>query len=376
MPSRAGTIQRRGIVGVREDLSDVIANVDPTGFVALQNLSTGPAISQTFYEWQTDEDRDGDKDNRVPEGNVSSFRRPTTTKRLGNYTQISEDTLSVSGTTEAINRIAGRGGRESTYQMVKIMRQLQRDMELSFWRNEGGTASANAVNEGIAALEGENADDAVDDTRRTAGVRSFVKTNLSSSGTNRGNTSRTTSGAVPEAGPMVGTWSNYPMVRNGAWVVNASASGTAANDLTLGTPTEATLRTLLSSMYDVNETDGYNLIVGAGVKVTMSGFDGITEKTHNVSGTTKPIINDSIDVYQGDFHTLSIEPSRHIWPVDGFLMDWGKLNIRYLRPMGTTNLGVRGDSREWLINVEYGFAGNNEKSLGAFTDMSPVVSRA
>ena len=370
MPSRAGTVQRRGIVGVREDLSDIVHNVDPTGFVFQMNAGTGPRPTQTFFEWQTDKDRPGNANNRVPEGNVSTFKRPTTTVRLGNYTQIAEDTLSVSGTTEAISAIAGRSGRESGRLLMKKMREIQRDMELSFWRNPGAAASANAVNEGLAALEGANADDAVDDTRITAGIRSFIKTNFVSRGSNRGTGVKTVTTGVTESGPRTGTWSNFPYKSGGSWFVNPTETNPAEeNNLNLGPMTENALRELLTNMFDENETEIYDLVAGARVRVQCSGFDGIAEKTHNVTGNTKPTVVDSIDVWVGDFHVVRIGASRHIWPVDAFLMDWSQVKIRYLRPMGRIPLARRGDSREWLINVEYALEVGHERSLGAFTDL-------
>ena len=366
MAARTGTVQRRGVVGVREDLSDMIYNIDPTGFVGMMNLPNGPRVAQTYFEWQTDEDRAGNASNRVEEGRVTQFARPATTRRLGNYVQISEESLSVSGTMEAVTRIAGRGGRESTRLLMKKLRELQRDMELSFWRNGAASASTNVVTGGTeAGIPGTAL--ASDEVKVSGSLRAFIKTNFKSVATAAG----TSASGVQTAGPVNVAWDGTPAVTaGGVWSVNKTGTNP-----TLGNITESNFRELLVDIYEINEVDSYELIVGPRTKVRLSGWDGIATHTHNVSGTMKPVVADSIDVYVGDFHTVRIMPSRHVYPVDAFLMDWASTEIRYLRPVGTERIAKRGDSKEWLINVEYGFAVKNEKTLGAFTDINPTTTR-
>ena len=364
MAARVGAVQRRGVVGVREDLSDMIYNVDPTGFVFMQHASTGPRINQTLYEWQTDVDRAGSDSNRVEEGRVTEFSRPSTTRRLANVAQIAEESLSISGTMEAVTRIAGRGGRESTRLLMKKMRELQRDMELSFWRNGAAaneTVAFNAIDDPtpVPAL-------ASDSTRTMGGLRAFIKTNFASVGTAGANDAITNSTAVKTAGLVSAGWSNTPTIPSGSWIVG---------DVVLGNLDEGDLRDILVSCYNENEVEMYDLVVGPQTKVRLSGFDGIADKEHNVTGSTKPVVPDTVDYYYGDFHTVRFMASRHVYPVDAFLMDWDSLEIRYFRPVGTKRLADRGDSKEWLINVEYGLAVKNERALGAFTDINPTTSR-
>ena len=370
MATRTGNVQRRGVVGVREDLSDMIYNVDPKGFRFMEMASTGPRINQTIYEWQTDEDRAGSASNQVQEGRITEFSRPSSTRRLSNIAQISEESLSISGTMEAVTRIAGRGGRESTRLLMKKMRELQRDMELSFWRNDAANTETNVFGSDSSPTPSPGLDASNPAARGMGGLRAFVRTNFTSVSSGTG----TSATAVKQSGIVDTAWSSLPTDTAGVYTVAQKAAGNA--NVPLANADEGDLRDLLVACYQNNEAESYDFIVGPQMKVRLSGFEGVDENRHMASGSTKPVIADAVDYYYGDFHTLKFMASRHVWAVDAWLMDWDAIEIRYLRPVGTTRLADRGDSKEWLINVEYGLVVKNEMALGAITDINPTTSRA
>lgn len=57
----------------------------------------------TFHEWQTDVLASPDASNAVIEGADASDTAFVATNRVGNYTQISQKTINVSGTTGAVD---------------------------------------------------------------------------------------------------------------------------------------------------------------------------------------------------------------------------------------------------------------------------------
>lgn len=128
----AGTTTETGdIKGVREDLSDVIYNISPTETPFMSNVGRTKATS-TRHEWQTDSLATAAA-NAVDQGH--NFDTTTTnpidavvaTSRLSNFTQISNASVVIAGTTEAILK-AGRKS-ELAYQIAKKGKELKRDCE-------------------------------------------------------------------------------------------------------------------------------------------------------------------------------------------------------------------------------------------------------
>jgi hypothetical protein len=113
-------------IGEREELSDIIAMIDPDETPVYSNAKkiTTNAI---FTEWQVQELAAASASNAVNEGADASYATPTPTTRLGNYHQISQKAVSVAGTLEAVDK----AGRESeiAYQKVLKGKELRRDIE-------------------------------------------------------------------------------------------------------------------------------------------------------------------------------------------------------------------------------------------------------
>lgn len=114
-------------IGNREDLADVIFNIDPTE-VPIVSASGRGTVSAVLSDWQIDNLATAVTDNQHLEGdNITSFDTASPTTRVGNYTQISRKEALVSGTQEAVNK-AGRRS-EIAYQMIKRGLEIRRDLE-------------------------------------------------------------------------------------------------------------------------------------------------------------------------------------------------------------------------------------------------------
>ena len=86
MAQVANTLDSYDINGIREDLQDIIYNVDPEETPFYSACGKAKA-SNTYHEWQTDTLR-ASASNAHIEGDETSFDSRSATTRLGNYTQI------------------------------------------------------------------------------------------------------------------------------------------------------------------------------------------------------------------------------------------------------------------------------------------------
>lgn len=317
MPIIAGTSTRYNLVGIREDLSNVISNISPEETPFISNVGKGKA-KNTFYEWQIDSLASPDSANAVVEGDEAAFSTPAATTRLGNYTQISRKTLIISGTVEAVDK-AGRKSEEA-YQMAKRGAEIKRDMETMALANQ-------------AAVVGNTTT-----PRRTAGLPAWLTSNVS----------RGATGA------------------NG--VLTNGVPTTAATDGTARAFTEALLKPVLQSVW----TSGGSLkmlMVGPGNKVAASGFAGIAQQRFNVEGAKQSTIIGAADIYVSDFGNVTIVPNRFQRNRDAFVLDPAYAEIVYLRPMFREKLAKTGDAEKSQMIVEWGLKVNNEAAHGVVADL-------
>lgn len=123
-----GLFQTDGVIGNREDLTDVLTNISPTETPFLSSIGRTRA-SAVFHEWQTDTlaafATAGA--NAAAEGASAAPASGAATTRIGNRTQIFTKELEVSNTQMRVS-IAGRAS-EWEYQMKKRMKELARDIE-------------------------------------------------------------------------------------------------------------------------------------------------------------------------------------------------------------------------------------------------------
>ncbi len=300
-------------IGIREDLSNVIYNVDPSDTPFLSMAPKGKA-KQTFHEWQTDTYA-AVADNKAVEGADATFTAAAATVRVGNYTQIGQKTAMISGTLEATDR-AGRD-REMNYQMLKRGVELKRDMENALV----GLNNARAVGSASVA-------------RETASMQSWIATNDS-----------------------VGSGGSSP-----------TGDGTdARTDGTQRAFTEA----LLEAAVDLIWNSGGNpdtIMVGSFNKRAINAFLGrATTTDHNVAA--KSIIS-AADVYKSDYGDLKIIPNRFSRSRDALIYQKDKFAVAFLRNMITKPIAPTGDAEKRQVIVEYTLESRNEKSSGGVFDLT------
>lgn len=118
--------------GKREELSDLIAQIDPSScpvYTAL-NKGTRNAIS---FDWQVQELSDAGFNTEAEGGAITSFTEMPT-DRFQNHMQISRKAYAVSGTLDAVST-AGRA-QESAYQAVQKSLEIKRDVEFTILHDQ------------------------------------------------------------------------------------------------------------------------------------------------------------------------------------------------------------------------------------------------
>jgi hypothetical protein len=306
-------------IGMREDLSDVIYNISPTDTPFMSTVGKTKATA-VYHEWQTDS-LAAAAANAAVEGADASTATLSATTRVGNRTQISQKTVGVTGTLEAVDK-AGRKS-EKAYQLAKASSEIKRDMEFTFLSNtvqSNGTAGSTA--------------------RVLGGLQTWLATN----------------GDFGTGG-------------------SAGASGTTARtNGTNRTFTETELKTVIKEVFESGGSPKI-LMVTPAHKQTVSAFAGIAAQRYMAPSDAPTTIIGAADIYLSDFGSVSVVPNRFM--VSGnsanevaFVLDPEYAAVAYLRPFFTNELAKNGDSDRTQLIVEYTLEVKNEAAHGIIADLS------
>lgn len=313
MSQPANTYDAYSAIGQRESLDDIISNISPTDNPFRTGIKKGKATA-ALEEWQTDALAAASVNNAVIEGDDATLDASSPTVRLGNYCQISDKTAVVSGTVDVVKK-AGRG-KELAYQKIKKGLELRNDQEAILLNNQAKSSGSS------------------DSTpRKLAGVPSWIATNI-----NEANDATTATGDGSDA----------------------RVNGTARAF------TESMLTDVLQQCWD-NGGNPKTLMVGGYNKRVVSGFDG--GATKNVDTKDKRLVA-TVDIYEGDFSTLSVVANRFQDPSHAFVLDFEYWEMRNLRPIHEKPLARTGDSEKVQIITEYTLISRNEKASGAIYDLT------
>lgn len=319
MAITAGSFSTHSAIGIREDLTDVIYNISPTATPFMTNAGRGKA-KQTYHEWQTDSLAAADTNNNRVEGNEATYSEPATTTRLGNYTQISDKTVLITGTLESVNK-AGRD-RELAYQLAKRSKELKRDMEAILTANQARSAGGGSP---VTA-------------RKLGSLGSFIATN---------DVFNSASSPTPGASPTT---------------IISTARTDAGNTTAL---TEANLNTAIRNAW--TQGGEPNMIMcGPFNKTKITAFVGATGSSLYQNSGDRTRVN-AVDYYESDFGTMSVVPNRFQRERDVWVLDMDMWSVVYLRDFQTHEMAKTGDGEKRLLNVEYTLCGKQEAaSAGVF----------
>jgi len=312
------TYQTYTAIGQREDLSDVIYNISPTDTPFMSSVGKTKATA-VYHEWQTDSLAAAQL-NVAVEGATASDATMSPTSRVGNRCQISQKTIKISNTLQAVDK-AGRKS-EKAYQLAKASAEIKRDMELTLLSNQVATNGNSTT------------------ARALGGLQTWISTTYSGG----------TSG------------------------VAGSGGTTARTNGTNRTFIESMLQTAVKGVY----TAGGNakvLMVTPAHKQTVSSFAGIAAQRYMAPSNAPTTIIGAADVYLSDFGTLSVVPSRFMNSTNSaddvaFVLDPDMAAVAYLRPFQTNELAVTGDNESTQLLAEFTLEVKNEAAHGIIADLS------
>jgi hypothetical protein len=329
--------------GGREDLSNLIANVDARSTPFTSMAKKGKKPGNVLMGWQMDKYEDpavtGTVDGTdVDMTSAGSFTNPAVNRALmQNYAQIFRRVFRVSSLANEIQVVAGVKS-ELANGIAKKLVEIKRDMEMTF------------LNDADAQIDnGTNA-------YLTKSMGSF----LHASGTGGGASDVT----VP---------SNFRCT-----AINTTASGSL---------TEALVQTLLSTLFtNTGVIRDYDLLLGTSLKRAFTNFtQSVTAgsaghtaspiKTFSQDAASKSFIN-AIDMFEGDFGRLRLHPSTFIAEsgsavaFKGYAIPFDQVEIRYGKLPQIKELNDNGGGPARLIEAVAALVVNNPKGVGYFNGAS------
>jgi len=313
MAQPSGTFAVNDMVGVREDLTDVIYSISPIDTPFLSMAAQTEATNVT-HEWQIME-LTAAATNYVIEGDDATTDAGVATVRRSNQTNISDKVARVTGTARSV-KAAGRGD-EMDYQMLIKGKELKRDIETVLLANQ-------------AKVTG-------DDTtaRKTAGVSSWIATNAD----------KASDGSNP--------------------------TGDGSDARTNGTQrafTEDQVKTVLQL---IAEQGGNPSVLMTGTFNRQIASTFVAGKTV-MQKAEDDKLHATFSVYESDFGQLKLVFNRFQPSRTAFILDMDMWAVAFLkgRNMLTTPLAKTGDTDRSQILAEYALEARNQKASGVIADLT------
>jgi hypothetical protein len=307
---------------VREDLVDKITMTNPEETPVISMFGRDTATN-TYHEWQRDALRTPNKDNAAIDGDDATPSAKTPPVRIGNYCQIFQDTIAVSGRVEKVKKAGMKSAM--AYYKAKSWVELKRDMEAAVLSTNPAVAGSGAA------------------ASKLGGLAVLIYTNaLHGAG---GSTTAHTSGA-PTTAPVAGTPRAF---------------------------TETLLKAAVQATYTASGKVPPAVYVSPAHKIVFSGFTGIAVNRYQVANrkNEQGKIIGGADVYGSDFGDLEIVP-HYIMAggtnVYGLNPDYGQMV--YLRPFQSTPLAKTGDSTKEQTLVDVTLALSSENVHFKIADLS------
>jgi hypothetical protein len=300
------------MVGIREDLEDIIYDVSPED-TPLYSKAKKLKATNTYHEWQTDSLRSSAANANV-EGYTTEADARVATNRYGNYTQIFKNACAISGTDMGLKK-AGRAD-EMAYQVLREAKAQKLDIEKALFDNnarEAGSASA---------------------ARELAGLPAWLTTN-------------TVFGANEGA--------------------DATGDGTDArtDETTALTAFDQTkFDTVMQSIWE-NGGKPNTVFLSAFQMNKALAFTGNNNQRNQVSSGN---IEKYLAVYLTPWGSVTFQPSRENRSRDVFIVQDDMLAIAVLRPTKNEPLAKNGDAEVRQIITELTLVVNNEAAHGGIYD--------
>ncbi len=300
-------------VGKREDVSDVISNIDPYN-TPFQSSVGGKTVKNTLYQWQEDHLEPAGVNAQV-EGADPDDITLTPTEMRSNTTQILVKSFKVS---RSANKMSTYGrAKELAYQAVRAMRAIKTDLEYSLV----GTAQTMVAGSDTVA-------------RQFAGVQAQIDPSMV---VTAGTPAEGSTAAV--AGPL-----NEDLILS-------------ANELLYNSGGEATV-------LSVKPSDARKVADMA--YTTPSGID--TGRLRDTGQGTS--LTNVVDVYRSPYGTQKVTLNRWQRAQDAFLFDPKMWKLAVYDNWQRVPLAKTGDSERQMIVGEFGLQHANYKASALITNLA------
>ena len=317
MAQPSNTFDSYDAVGIREDLSDIIYDVSPEETPFYTKCKKVKATN-ALHEWQTDALRAAAANAHI-EGDEITANARTATSRLGNYSQIFVDAVSVPDTDSGLKK-AGRAS-EIAYQMLKTAKEQKRDIEKALFDNNARVAGNSTT------------------ARELAGMPAWLITNTDF-GANEG--------------------------------ADATGDGTDARTDETTTLIAFSQARFDSVMQDIWEEGGNpdTVYLSAFQMNKALAFTGMNNQRATIGasvGGTNAVVN-AVDVYVTPWGTVNFMPSRQNRSRDVCICQDDMWSVAVLRNTKNMELAKNSDATRRAIITELTLVSNNEKASGGVFD--------
>lgn len=324
-------------VGIRQDLSDLIAVVDAKTCPVVSTAKKGSEPINPLTQWQAD----SMNATTVPAGVLSNAdvsssdfidnaaNRAILSARVQKFREVP----SVDDLAQNVSEVAGVGKkREMARSVTKSLEQIKRGMEAAFCSDQE---------------------------------------------------SQEQSGSDPYLTRGLGKW-----IQNGAQTdlpVNSNYRTPTASIVTTATAslTESNVQDMLQSIYQqTGKVSTYSLICGPALKRAFTGFTRTQFASTNVAAAIRTLnqeaeskkLTSTVDIFEGDFGTLELIPSLFLAKDGstaeqlsrGYVLDMDMIELRYNRKPRFQELEDRGGGSRGIVDAICALCVKSPLGLGKF----------
>jgi hypothetical protein len=330
-----------GAKNIREDLGNVIFNVTPFQTPFTSGIAQTKATADT-HEWLTDTLAVAVDNNAVVEaGKPIDPIAASPRTRKGNFIQIADKTAVVTNKAEFMDR-AGVPGREMAYQLMKLGKELQMDVEKQTLGCYGDTSPTVAATIGATKRQGSSTLPGV-----SAAFGSWILTNQAGNGV---------AGAAD----------------------NIASDGTTVPDI--GTATadidQPTLDTLLDGVWNSSgDFGGLKLMASAGTVSSLRSLTGMADNVDtnlNGNSTNGGNIISRVAVYVSQFGPIAVVPNKHMPANTMYAVDYSTWGLAFAggKKIHTTDLATQTSAEQKLLECYYTLECRSEEANGAYYNIT------
>ena len=320
---------------IREDLGNVIFNVTPFMTPFTSGISQTKATADT-HEWLTDTYEDAiDTNARVEAGLPQTSTAGTTRVRLGNFIQIADKTVTVTKKAEFMDR-AGIPGKEMAYQLMKLGKELQMDVEKQTLGCYGAVSTkiqGNAADAGVSGAFG-----------------SFIVTNQEANG------------GVENQGNAAG-------VGDGSTVPTIAGANTQID--------QGLMDTLLDGVWNNSgDINSAKIMASAGtvssLRNALKGMADNVDSNLNANSTSGANIISRVAVYVSQFGPIAVVPNKHMPAKTLYVVDYSTWGLAFAggKKIHTTDIATQTSAEQKLLECYYTLEARSEEANAAYYNIA------